>query len=361
MNARILTADDIEHLAAGALFVSCAIDHANVAQFRDRALHLCQRSGRGPALLPVDALEPSARVAATGFVTSGFLPTEMVPMGDEFKVAVTLLEERLGEPVQGVYPLASANLNALMPCIVALLTGLPVIDADPMGRVFPLVSQTTLALAGLGAGPMAVVGVTGESAVLDVAAPRRADQVSRAVATEFGGWAATASYPVTAAQLAQHAVVGSISRLIELGDILTSPRDPQVKLHELGRILSLRRPIRARVVDVEDLSRPSVPGLPDRPSSVTFIDEAQDRIVRLEIQNEILLMLVDGAVQAIVPDVITLLRPDDASVAGLADLWVGNELDIISFPAAPQWYSPEGRALVEPMVAQFRAAMSGRP
>ena len=60
-------------------------------------------------------------------------------------------------------------------------------------------------------------------------------------------------------------------------------------------------------------------------------------------------MLVDGAVQAMVPDVITMVRPEDASVANLDDLWVGNKLDLFSFPAAPPWYTPEGRALIEPM------------
>src|SRR3546814_4060350 len=96
-----------------------------------------------------------------------------------------------------------------------------------------------------------------------------------------------------------------------------------------------------------------MPGLPDRPSRVTLVYEFQGRILRLEIQNEILMMLVDGAVHAVMPDIITMVRPEDASVASLEDLWVGNKLDLMSFPAAPAWYSPEGRALVEPMAVRI--------
>lgn len=61
------------------------------------------------------------------------------------------------------------------------------------------------------------------------------------------------------------------------------------------------------------------------------------------------MMLVDGAVHAIIPDIITMLRPEDAGVTSLEDLWVGNKLDLVSFPAAEQWYTPEGLSLLAPM------------
>ena len=68
----------------------------------------------------------------------------------------------------------------------------------------------------------------------------------------------------------------------------------------------------------------------------------------MEIQNELLMVMVDGAVVAVMPDIITMLRPEDASVAGLDDLWVGNTLDIVVLPGAPQWYTPAGIDLVGP-------------
>jgi DUF917 family protein len=53
-------------------------------------------------------------------------------------------------------------------------------------------------------------------------------------------------------------------------------------------------------------------------------------------------------VEAVIPDIITLMRPEDGSVAGLDDLWVGNTLDIVVLPAHSIWYSPEGIELVGP-------------
>ncbi|MCS5732855.1 DUF917 domain-containing protein [Herbiconiux daphne] len=346
---RRLNAADVGHLCTGAMFVACTIDHESSKQYRDMTLALIELKGGGPVLAPVGSLDPAAMTTSIGFVNQGLMFSEMIPVGDEFETAIALLQERLGVPLQGVFPLAAASVNAMVAVSVALRTGLPLVDADPMGRVFPLVSQTTLALAGLSAGPIALTGPTGETAVVDVFAPARAERIVRALASELGGWAATASYPVTAAQLGAHGVVGSITRLIEIGQILDSSLHTQQKYVRLTSLLGIRKVIRARVTDVEGLSRPSVPGLPDRPSSATLVDEAQGRIVRLEIQNEILMMIVDGAIQAVMPDVITMVRPEDASVAGLDDLWVGNKLDLITFPAAAQWYTAAGRALVEPM------------
>jgi len=349
MSRRHLTPADVGHLCTGAMFVACTVDHGSAQQYRDLTLELIETDGVGPMLATADSFDPEAMTTSIGFVNKGLMFSEMIPVGDEFRTSLLALQERLGVPIEGVFPLAAASVNAMVAVNVAKQTGLPLVDADPMGRVFPLVSQTTLALGGLSAGPVALTGPSGEVAVVDVVAPARAERIVRALAAEFGGWSATASYPVTAAQLGQHGVLGSVSRLIEIGEILDSAAPTQSKYAQLTTLLQMRKAIRARVTDVEGLSRPSIPGLPDRPSSATLVDEAQGRIIRLEIQNEILMMLVDGAVQAMVPDVITMVRPEDASVANLDDLWVGNKLDLISFPAAPPWYTPAGRALIEPM------------
>lgn len=348
MSARELRQDDIRHLSTGANFVACAIDRDGCLFYRDLVIDRMEQGGAGPVLASIDEFAADSISTAVGFVNMGHMFMELIPIGDEFENAVALLRARLDVPVAGLYPLAAASVNAMVPAYVAMQTGLPLVDADPMGRVFPLLSQTTLTLAGLSAGPIGLSGSTGESAFVEVESPLRAERIVRALAAEFGGWAATASYPGPMSALERHGVIGSISRLIKIGRILDSGKYTQEKYAELTSLLGMRRVIRARVVEIEGQSGPMGAAMPDRPSSVTLVDEAQGRIIRLEIQNEIQMMLVDGAVQALIPDIITMTRPEDASVAGLEDFWVGNKLDLISFPAAAPWYTPSGRALVEP-------------
>lgn len=254
----------------------------------------------------------------------------------------------MGKPIAALMPLAAANINALVPVLTGMQTGIPIVDADPMGRVFPLLYQSVFTLAGLSAGPIGATGPLGDSALLDVSDPRRAERLVRALAGEFGGWSATALYPMRTDALARHGILGSVSRMVHIGGILDSHIATGEKHAALRRIAGVKRIIRARVSDVTGLSRPAPPGQPDMPSSVVLIEESHERIVQVEIQNELLMVMIDGAVVAVIPDIITLLHPEDASVASLDDLWVGNTLDIVVLPAAPQWYSPEGSALAGP-------------
>lgn len=352
MTARALTPDDVRHLCTGATFVGCMVPHDTCLLYRDLILDHMDDVHEAPVLTAVGDLDETAMTTSLGYVNKGLMFSEMIPVGDEFETALHTLERQLSAPIQGLYPLAAASVNALVPIYVSLRTGLPVIDADPMGRVFPLLQHTTLTLAGMSAGPIGLTGPTGETAAVHVESPSRAELIVRALASEFGGWAATASYPISVALLARHGIRGSLSRLIEIGKVLSDHRQTQAKYAALTDLVGLRKVIRGRVIEVEGLSRPSVPGIPDRPSSVTLVDEARGRIVRMEIQNEILMLLVDGAVQAVLPDVITMVRPEDASVAGLEDLWVGNKIDLLSFPAPAPWYTPAGLALVEPIALQ---------
>lgn len=348
-----LTLEDLEHLRVGALFLACSVDHDQCNEYADRVREMMAATGRGPRIVGLDELAPTDPVVSLGFVMRGLPVTELAPAGDEFVRSLRQLEAAMGVAFAGIFPLAAANINAMVPLLVSLQTGLPVVDADPMGRVFPLLSQTTLAAAGEPVGPIAVTGATGESAVIEVERAARAERIVRALASEFGGWAATASYPSTAAALGMGGIAGTVTRLIDIGRILSAPaggreRDARGTHLALAELVGVRRVIRARVTDVEGLARPAAPDQPDLPTSVTLFDEVRSRVIRLEIQNEILIMMVDGAVEAVMPDVITMLRASDGQVASLEDLWIGNKLDLLCFPAAPQWYEPAALALTGP-------------
>lgn len=339
---------DIQYLRTGALFLACAADHDWCHEQTDRALAHMRTHATQPELLGAEDLDSNALVVAVGFVNSGLPLSDLRPVGDEFLRSLRLVEKALGRPADGLIPLAAANINSLVPILTGMQTDTPVIDADPMGRVFPLLHQSVFTLAGLSAGPIGATGPTGDSALIEVADSLRAERLVRGLASEFGGWSATALYPMRASQLVEYGVLGSVSRMIRIGKTLDSGLSTDEKYAALRRDEGVRRIIRARVSDVTGLSRPAPPGQPDMPSSVVLVEETQGRIVQMEIQNELLMVMVDGSVVAVMPDIITMLRPDDASIASLDDLWVGNTIDIVVLPAASPWYSPEGIDLVGP-------------
>lgn len=343
-----LDAEDLSHMLTGAGFVSCAPDPGWGYDMFERILGHMEHYDTAPELRKVDELEDDALVVSMGVVNNGLPLSDLRPAGDEFAKLVPLIENALDRPVAGIMPLAVGSVNALFPFLVGMQTGLPVVDADPMGRILPLVSQTVFTLAGLPIGPVAAAGATGESALIHVDTPARAERLLRALAGEYGGWAATATYPMSARTLAETGVLGSLSRLRRIGCLLDSDQTAESKHEALRRHEGVRQIIRARVGEVAWHARPALSGQVEQPASIVLIEESQGRIVQLEVRNELLMLMVDGAVRAVVPDIITLLRPIDGSVAALEDLWTGNTVDIVVMPAAEPWYTPEGQLLAGP-------------
>lgn len=352
---RTLTAEDLDRLAIGAQFLSCTIDPSGIHMLSD----LVRRAMLSAELRLADLAEfaPEDLVVAIGFVSQGLLGSEMPPCGDEMLAALHAVESATGRRIAAVYPLAAANANAIAPLLLGLQSGLPVADADPMGRVFPLISQTTLNAAGVPIGPVALVGAAGERLVIEVADASRAEALVRSATEQLGGWAASAMYPCSVRDLERHGVNRSISRMITLGGILSGGDSMDARSRALEELLGTRRIARGQVVLVESTFGPSELALPAQPSSLILTDD-KGRLVRLDIQNEILAVSVDGAVVSEVPDIITILDPEQGSVLSLDDVRVGDVLDVLRTPAEDRWYEPAGLALAGP--AAFGLAHAGR-
>ncbi|RZT60902.1 hypothetical protein EV140_1427 [Microcella alkaliphila] len=343
---RVLSPEDVDRVALGAQFLACSIDPTTMLMYSD--MTRMAMTSHTLTLASLDDLAPDDLVVAVGLVSQGLLMAEMPPCGDEMLGCLAAVERAVGRRAAAIFPLAAANLNAIVPMLTALQAGLPVVDADPMGRVFPLISQTTLNAAGVNIGPVALMGANGERILIEVGNARRAEALVRAATEELGGWAASAMYPCTVSQLRDHGVIESVSRMITLGHILESVEPLATKYRKLSDALGTSRVARAQVAYVESSFGPSDVALPAQPSSLTLSDDGNGRIVRIEIQNEILMVLVDGAVAAAVPDIVTLIDPEKASVVSLDDVRVGDVLDVLKTPADPKWYEPEGLALVGP-------------
>ncbi|MBP0651867.1 DUF917 family protein, partial [Mycobacterium tuberculosis] len=72
---------------------------------------------------------------------------------------VRMMEEYLGTEFRAVMALEIGGGNGLQPFMVAALTGLPVVDADCMGRAYPEAQMTSFAAHDLQMFPMAVADI----------------------------------------------------------------------------------------------------------------------------------------------------------------------------------------------------------
>ncbi|MQA83138.1 MAG: DUF917 family protein [Streptosporangiales bacterium] len=335
--------DDIEHLVLGAQLVSsggATIGTVPSAWLR-RTL-----AGAGPVrLVPVSDLSPETLCVPVGNVGSPTVLEEKLPAGEEFVHAVRGIEDRLGTPAGAVAALDVASINALTPVIAAAQLGLPLVDADGMGRMFPLIELTVWAAAGLPASPITLVNTHGDVITIDCADNQRIESLARPAIIALGGWCAAALYPMNAATLARHGIHGSFSQALRLGRTLAEAQERgSPRGADLARELGARLLFTGAVVEV---SRPTAAGFAR--GVVVIADRTDpDRMLRLEVQNECLLALVDGRVAAAVPDVICPIEQGSCLPVGVEQLYYGQVLDVLCFAADPAWHTPEGLALAGP-------------
>src|SRR5699024_7753086 len=133
--------------------------------------------------------------------------------------------------------------------------------------------------------------------------------------------------------------------VLRIGKVLNTHTSTEAKLQALRVSEGAFRIIRARVSDTSGMARPPEPGKPGVPSTVILTDLEHDRIIELEIYNEIIMVLVDGVIAAVMPDITSLVLATTGDVAGIDDLWVGNILDIVMLRGCERWYRPDGLTL----------------
>jgi DUF917 family protein len=111
----------------------------------------------GPVeVVALDELPHDALVLPCGQVGSMALAAERIWSGDEGRTLVDVIERRGGTRVAALAPFEVGGANGLLPVPWAARLGLPLVDADGMGRTFPRLFQQTMHLAGIPASPVAV-------------------------------------------------------------------------------------------------------------------------------------------------------------------------------------------------------------
>ncbi|MET0817264.1 MAG: DUF917 domain-containing protein, partial [Solirubrobacteraceae bacterium] len=256
----------------------------------------------GPVeVVALEDLADDALIMPCGLVGSPAIASEKIWGGDEGRTLRNAVERLRTEAVAALMCYSQAGANGLLPVMWAARIGLPLVDADGMGRAFPELHQQAMHLAGVPASPVVVTDGRSNAKVLYCADDAWAERMARSAAACFGGVCAGALYCLTALEARGAAISGSLSRAIGIGEALSAHAvseriDALCELH--GAVVV----IEGRVVNVE---RRAAEGFVS--GSATIQEEASGaRQLRLELQNEFLLAIEDGVVRAAVPDLISV-------------------------------------------------------
>lgn len=354
---RLLTLSDVDLLAFGVIMLGSGGGGGEEDVYAiTTMLRQAMRIGGPVRVLDADEADPDALGVRVGLIGAPTVMIEKLPSGDEAAEALRAVQAPGDAPVSAVIGWEIGGCNGLFPLVLAAQLGLPYVDVDGMGRAFPRIDQTTYDAAGLPTTPLAITEPSGNRALLDSTG---IEKLARTVMVDFGGWAMMVAKPLRLGDAVKVGVTGSLARAQELGTIWAPPpsdrhwasapgepapprvtRTPQERAAASGGFVVTR----GKVIEVW---RESTGGFPRGTVAVQRLD-ADDSYVRLEMQGEYLVALADGEPLVTTPDLICCLDAENGRAIAAERMSYGTVIDVVAFPAPPQWVRPRMLGRVDP-------------
>ncbi|XP_076436950.1 uncharacterized protein LOC143276323 isoform X2 [Babylonia areolata] len=256
--------------------------------------------------------------------------------------------------------------NAMQPLLVSSSLDLPVVDADAMGRAFPMLQMLLPFIHGEKPYPAAMVDDKGRRAV--ILRSETAQQVEdhfRKVCVQMGSAAGLAFAAIRNSVVMKKTILRSYSRVWTIGDsILRARQNKQDPIQALMAVEDVKALAVGKICDVTretsggfTRGRVQIEGVAYDPAR-TAEDQTDDggemlRLV-LDFQNENLVVRKmdekgkELQIMAVVPDVISIMDAATAEPISTEELRYGQRVMVITLPAPSRMTSPEALQVVGP-------------
>jgi DUF917 family protein len=317
-----------------------------------------------------DELDDDAFVIATAMMGAPSVVVEKLANGTEAVASLRTLEEHLGKSADATVPMECGGLNSMIPLLVAARAGIPVVDADGMGRAFPELQMETFGVYGISGSPLVISDEKGHSVLVDTGSDNvRMEKFARAVTIEMGGASFIAEYPMSGADLKRTGIPHTLSLAGEIGRAIREARaahaDPfaalvaSVESSIYGYATSL---LEGKVIDVE---RSIVAGFTQGRVVLAPFDGGE--LLTIDFRNENVVARRDGRVVAIVPDLISVLDLESCTAITTEALRFGQRVRVVGIstpaimrsPQALRVWGPHAFGVEDPWVPLEQLAADG--
>jgi DUF917 family protein len=300
---------------------------------------------------PVDLLDPLELddddiVVPSAMMGAPTVMVEKIPRGQEIINAFQALETYLGKPVRATMSCEAGGLNSTTPFTVAAELGIPLVDADMMGRAFPELQMCTPTLYGITATPMAIADEKGNSAVINTVDNRWTETLARTLTIDMGCSAMIAIYPMTGKQVKETCVLNTISLIQRIGESIREARSQHV-----DPVVAVRQATGGYLIwrgKVGDVARRTETGFARGEATIAGVDEYDGQSLTIAFQNEFLIARAGERVLATTPDLITVLDDETGEPITTESLRYGFRVSVLAMPGDPRWRTPAGLAVVGP-------------
>lgn len=302
------------------------------------------KKGRYVELVDAEDLDDDAFVVSVAGIGAPTVLVEHLQANNVCHRLLARMENYLGRKVDAIIPAEVGGLNSIIPLALGAQVGLPVVNADGMGRAFPHIEMVTFSVYGKTACPMFIENELGDSVVIENAtSDRKAEDIARVVTGTLGAMVYSCLYPMSGADVKSKAILGSMTRCLEVGKAIREARvsyeDPfEGLLKTLNTDSQIAKELfDGKIIDVDRQTRDGwhfatvrMQGLYD--SSLQF---------RIELQNEYLAAYRNDVPVCIVPDLIATLDRESAEPITGEKLKYGQRLRVIGLSAQSIMRRPE--------------------
>lgn len=295
-----------------------------------------------PEEVPDDAL-----VVPIAMMGAPTVLSEKAIGGSEYKTLHSMVSKFFGKEIYAFMPIEAGGVNSMLPIAACARLGLPMVDADGMGRAFPELQMVTFTIGGMRATPMALTDEKGNSVIFDTITNKWTEELARAVTMSCGGSVSVCLYAMNGKQLKQYAVKNIITRSENLGKAIRELKNctegsPEEAFYRAtggyklfkGKISDVLRETRGAF----NFGKVMLEGL----------NEFKGRAAYVEFQNENLLAVVDGKIAATVPDLICLVDTETFTPVTTDAMKYGKRVYVIGLQCFEMWRSEKGLELVGP-------------
>lgn len=347
---RQITEDHLPALAIGAAILGTGGGgNPYLGMLRVRQL---LRQGREIRIIAPEDLGDSDLVVTAGGMGSPTVTYEKLSQGEEEAEAVRALERHLGRRFDAIAPLEMGGGNSMAALCVGALLEIPVVDGDGMGRAFPELQMITYLIYGASPSPAALADEKGNRLVLsEVVDHRWLERIARSATIAMGGHAGLATAVMDGAHCKRSIIPHTLRQAFDIGNAVLEARGAKRNpVQAILRVTGGRRYLRGKVVDVD---RRLAQGFARGHLALEGFDDDAGRQVRIDFQNENLVIWEDGEPKVTVPDLITLVTTERAEPITTEVVRYGHRADVLVLPCPPMLRTEQALAVVGPRAFGF--------
>lgn len=337
--------DELEPLATGAWILGAGGGGSPYLSYLN-ARNLYREGKRANLMDPRD-LDDDDLVAVVSNMGAPLVGQERLSDPAFSAKPVRMMEDYLGRKFRAVMSVEIGGGNAFQSLLVSAVTGLPMVDADAMGRAFPEAQMTSFAIADLPMFPLTLADIRDNEVIVARAASWKwMERISRKACTEVGSIAATCKAPRSGREVKEHGILDTTTKAIRIGRVVREAR----RRHEdpVAALLKSENGILMFKGKVHDLQRQATEGFLRGKAHIEGLDEDRGSTFDLEFQNEFAVGWRDGDVVVTTPDIICVMDSVSGEAIGTESIRYGQRVSVVALPSPEQLLTPKGLDHVGP-------------